>query len=88
MGRRERRRFDKTRVHRNADFENIHGESWRAELFDRPRDNVGLDAREVRAFFIHLIVIADNFEKKGNVRGETFGADTLDPVVFPGVDFL
>src|SRR4030088_592060 len=57
-----------------------------AEFLDGTSDDLRLDAGKVRAFFVHVIVIADKFQKKGQINVETFCADALDPCMLPGVD--
>ena len=72
------RRLNEAHVHRDSDFDNVDGVTGIAKLLDGARDDIGLDAGELGAFFVHVVVVADEFEEKRNVSNGTFFADELD----------
>src|SRR5258707_11145720 len=73
------RGLNEAHVHRDADFDDIDGVTGIAKLCDGTFDNIGLDACEFGAFFVHVVVITDKFQKKRNVGGRTFLADAVNP---------
>ena len=74
--------LDKVHVHGDADFDYVDGVTRFAEFHDGTDDDVRFDPGEVAALFVHVVVVADKFEEKWDVRSETFLADALDPIVF------
>src|SRR5579859_995077 len=74
--------MDKVHVHGHADLDNVDGVPRFAKLLDGTNDDVRLNARKFRAFFVHIVVVADELQKKGNVRRATFLANTLYPREF------
>src|SRR5882762_3144193 len=80
------RGLDEVHVHGYADLDNVDGVAGLTKFFDGPNDDVGFNAGEFRALFVHVVVVADEFQKKWNVRGQTFLSYALDPRGFLGID--
>jgi len=78
--------LNEAHVHRDADFDDVDGVTGIAKLFDGAHDDIGLDAGEFGAFFVHVVVITDEFQKKRNVGGRTFLADAFNPCKLLRVD--
>ena len=71
--------MNEVHVHRDADFDDVDNVAGIAKLFDGAHDDIGLDAGEFGAFFVHVVVITDELQKKRNVGGRTFLADAFNP---------
>src|SRR5579885_52648 len=81
------RRLEEFHVHRDTDFDDVNGIARLAKLLDGASDGVRLDAGEFGSLFVHVVVIADDLEKKGNVSRSALGADAFNPGGFGAVDF-
>src|SRR5256885_7583067 len=71
--------LNEVHAHWDADFDDVDGVTGIAKLLDGTLDNIGLDAGEFGTFFVHVVVVADEFQKKRNVGSGTFLADAFNP---------
>jgi len=62
-----------------CDFQDIDAILRLGEFLHRARENRRFATRELRTFFIHPVLVRNNFQEKRDVTARAFRADALDP---------